>query len=72
MESLANDKIADWFDRNPNVAKLIIGKCVESARARIAARKARELTRQLHLKEIHFLEKWLIAEEEIRLFANYI
>ena len=46
VESLANDKIADWFDRNPNVAKMIIGKCVESARARIAARKARELTRR--------------------------
>ncbi|MDX9732433.1 MAG: DNA gyrase subunit B, partial [Bdellovibrionales bacterium] len=46
VESLANDKIGDWFDRNPNIAKLIIGKCVESARARIAARKARELTRR--------------------------
>lgn len=46
VESLTNDKLSDWFDRNPNVAKLIIGKCVESARARIAARKARELTRR--------------------------
>lgn len=46
VESLANDKISDWFDRNPSVAKMIIGKCVESARARIAARKARELTRR--------------------------
>jgi len=46
VESLANDKMADWFDRNPSVAKTVIGKCVESARARIAARKARELTRR--------------------------
>lgn len=46
VESLSNDKLADWFDRNPNIAKMIIGKCVESARARIAARKARELTRR--------------------------
>ena len=46
VESLVNDKLADWFDRNPGPAKVIIGKCVESARARLAARKARELTRR--------------------------
>lgn len=46
VESLVNDKIADWFDRNPNHAKLIISKCVESARARLAARKARDLARR--------------------------
>ena len=46
VESLANEKLADWFDRNPSVSKMIIGKCVESARARLAARKARDLTRR--------------------------
>ena len=46
VESLVNDKLADWFDRNPSPAKNIIGKCVESARARLAARKARDLTRR--------------------------
>lgn len=46
VESLVNDRLADWFDRNPGTAKTIIGKCVESARARLAARKARELTRR--------------------------
>jgi DNA gyrase subunit B len=46
VESLVNDKLADFFDRNPSVAKMVIGKCVESARARLAARKARELTRR--------------------------
>jgi DNA gyrase subunit B len=46
VESLANEKLADWFDRNPSIAKMIIGKCVESARARLAARKARDLTRR--------------------------
>lgn len=46
VESLVNDKLADWFDRNPTPSKTIIGKCVESARARLAARKARELTRR--------------------------
>ncbi len=46
VESMVNDKLADWFDRNPSVAKTIIGKCVEAARAREAARKARDLTRR--------------------------
>jgi DNA gyrase subunit B len=46
VESLVNDKLADWMDRNPAIAKNIIGKCVESARAREAARKARDLTRR--------------------------
>ncbi|MEK7356573.1 MAG: toprim domain-containing protein, partial [Bdellovibrionota bacterium] len=46
VESMVNDKLADWFDRNPGAAKTVVGKCVESARARLAARKARELTRR--------------------------
>ncbi|MBC7421087.1 MAG: DNA topoisomerase (ATP-hydrolyzing) subunit B [Bdellovibrio sp.] len=45
-ESLVNEKFADWLDRNPGSAKTIVGKCVESARARDAARKARDLTRR--------------------------
>ncbi len=46
VESLVNEKIADWFDRNPNPAKTIITKCVDSARARLAARKARDMARR--------------------------
>ncbi len=46
VESLVNDKLADWFDRNPSTAKTIVQKCVDAARAREAARKARELTRR--------------------------
>lgn len=46
VESLVNEKLADWFDRNPSVSKVIISKCVEAARAREAARKARDLTRR--------------------------
>ena len=46
VETLVNDKLADWFDRNPPAAKLIIGKCVDAARARLAARKARDMARR--------------------------
>lgn len=46
VESLVNEKLADWFDRNPSISKTIIGKCVDAARARDAARKARDLTRR--------------------------
>jgi DNA gyrase subunit B len=46
VESLVNEKLADWFDRNPGPAKTIISKCSDSARARLAARKARELVRR--------------------------
>ena len=46
VQTFTNDKLADFFDRNPGPAKVVIGKCVEAARARLAARKARELTRR--------------------------
>ena len=46
VESLVNEKLADWFDRNPSPAKHIIQKCVDAASARDAARKARDLTRR--------------------------
>ncbi|MBC7464921.1 MAG: DNA topoisomerase (ATP-hydrolyzing) subunit B [Bdellovibrio sp.] len=46
VETLINEKLSDWLDRNPAAAKTIINKCVESARARHAAKKAREITRR--------------------------
>lgn len=45
-ESLVNERLADWLDRNPTPAKTIVTKCLEAARARDAARKARDLTRR--------------------------
>jgi DNA gyrase subunit B len=46
VEVLVNDKLSDWLDRNPAPAKIIIQKALDAARARDAARKARELTRR--------------------------
>jgi len=46
VEALVNDKLSAFFEQNPSVAKAIILKSVDAARAREAARKARELTRR--------------------------
>jgi len=46
VEGVTNDKLGQWFEEHPQEAKLIIGKAVEAAMAREAARKARELTRR--------------------------
>lgn len=46
VESLVTEKLTEHFDENPAVLKKIVNKIVEAARARIAARKARELTRR--------------------------
>ena len=43
---VCNDHLRDWFDRNPGEAKTIVIKATQAARARIAARQARDLTRK--------------------------
>ncbi len=46
VESVVAEKLAQWFEEHPAEARKIIGKVVEAAAAREAARKARELTRR--------------------------
>ena len=46
VETLLNDKLAQFLEENPQIAKRILEKSIEAARAREAARKARDLTRR--------------------------
>jgi DNA gyrase subunit B len=46
VTQFVNDKLTEHFDKNPNVMKRIVGKAIDAARAREAARKARDLTRR--------------------------
>jgi DNA gyrase subunit B len=46
VQRVSNEWLADWFERNPSEARTIVNKAVQSAQARMAARKARELVRR--------------------------
>lgn len=55
VESLVNENLGIFMEENPGITKLIIGKCVNSAKAREAAAKARELTRRKGALNSHSL-----------------
>jgi len=46
VESFLNDRLTEFFEQNPSVARKIVGKALDAARAREAARKAREIVRK--------------------------
>ncbi|MGC0372484.1 MAG: hypothetical protein DGJ47_001198, partial [Rickettsiaceae bacterium] len=52
VESAVYAKLLEWFEEHPNEAKIIVGKVVEAACAREAAKKARELTRRKSALEV--------------------
>ena len=55
VESLVNEHLNNFLEENPTVAKKIVAKSLDAQRARIAARKARELTRRKNVLEISSL-----------------
>ncbi|WP_458791931.1 DNA topoisomerase (ATP-hydrolyzing) subunit B [Yoonia sp. MH D7] len=55
VEGLVSEKLAEWFEENPAIARQVVGKIVEAAHAREAARKARELTRRKTAMDVNFL-----------------
>lgn len=55
LESVTTDTIGAFFEENPSIGKKIIEKAIISARARDAARKARELTRRKNALEVSAL-----------------
>jgi DNA gyrase subunit B len=46
VENVLNEALQAWFEEHPSEAKVIVGKVIQAAAAREAARKARELTRK--------------------------
>ncbi|MFF0745023.1 DNA topoisomerase (ATP-hydrolyzing) subunit B [Streptomyces sp. NPDC004111] len=51
VQKVVHEHLNDWFDRNPNEAADIVRKAIQAATARVAARKARDLTRRKGLLE---------------------
>jgi DNA gyrase subunit B len=51
VEKATNARLRDWFEENPPEAKQIVAKVIQAARARMAARQARDLTRRKSLLE---------------------
>jgi len=52
VEGVVYDKIGSYLEENPGIAKNLLNKCLEAARARDAARRARELTRRKSALEV--------------------
>lgn len=52
LEALMADKMSDWLEENPALARAIIQKVIDAAAAREAAKKARELTRRKGVMDI--------------------
>ncbi len=74
VESIVNERVTDYFEMNPEVVEKILEKTVVAAKARAAARKARELTRRKSFLESSSLPGKLAdcAEKDPALCEIYI
>src|SRR6266540_2115426 len=64
VDSFIYDKLINYFEQNPSHAKQIVGKAVEAARAREAARKAREIVRKGALNSMNLPGKLADCSEK--------
>ncbi len=51
VESITNEALTQYYEENPQIVRRILDKCIQSARARLAAKKARDLTRRKNALE---------------------
>src|SRR5262249_61884829 len=51
VEKATNEKLGDWLEEPPSEARQVLNKATQAARARVAARQARDLTRRKSLLE---------------------
>ncbi len=74
VDGLVSQKLSEYFEENPSVAKLILEKALAASRAREAARKARELTRRKGLLESSSLpgKLWDCQERRIDVTELYL
>src|SRR3989441_6437810 len=66
VKTVVNDALGEFLDKNPSVARAIIAKAISAARAREAARKARELVRRKNALEGGLLPGKLADRSEER------
>src|SRR5262249_43042615 len=66
VEGILNDALNAWFEEHPTEAKVVIGKVIQAAAAREAARKAREMTRKSALGVTSLPGKLVDAQDRVQ------